>query len=157
MIHREKPTRINDDLPDAYLFQLEMVPKWSENIVSLLTIGNIQDQPPLQVEQTRLYALLVGRLYKSQKDKVLSLCIEPKDQYYYLQYAHVAVGNIHFSTEQTMRRLKYFGVYWPQMRANVHSWVSSCEKCKQNPPLPYATLFQVQINPRWGQHIVNYL
>ena len=56
-----------------------------------------------------------------------------------------------------MRRLKYFGVYWPQMRADVHSWVSSYEKCKQNPPLPYATLFQVQINPRWGQHIINYL
>ena len=28
---------------------------------------------------------------------------------------------------------------------------------RQNPPLPYTTLFQVQINPRWRQHIVNYL
>ena len=27
----------------------------------------------------------------------------------------------------------------------------------QNLPLPYATLFQVQINPKWGQHIVNCL
>ena len=135
-----------------------MVPKWSENIVSLLAIGNIQDQPPCQAEQTRLYALLVSRrLYKSQKDKVLSLCIEHKDWYYYLQYAHIVVGNIHFSTKQTMRRLKHVAIYWPQMRVDVHFWVSSCEKCKQNPPLPYATLFQVQINPRWGQHIVNYL
>ena len=43
------------------------------------------------------------------------------------------------------------------MRADVHSWVSSCERCKQNPPLPYATLFPVQVNPKWGQHIINYL
>ena len=101
--------------------------------------------------------LAAGRLYKSQRDKVLSLCIEPKYQYYYLQYAYIAVGNIHFSKEQTLRRLKNFGVYWPQMRVGVHTWVSSCKRCKQNPPLPYATLFQVQVNPKWGQDIVNYL
>ena len=41
MIHGENPTGVDDDLPNAYLFQLEMVPKWSENIVSLLTIKNI--------------------------------------------------------------------------------------------------------------------
>ena len=99
MIHKEKPIGIDNDLPNAYLFQMEMVPKWSENIVSLLTIGNIHEQPPQRVEQMRLYALLARRLYKSQKDKVLSLCIEPKDQSYYLQYAHIAVGNVHFLKE----------------------------------------------------------
>ena len=46
MIHGKKPTGIDDDLLDAYLLQLEMVPKWSENIVFLLTIGNYPDQPP---------------------------------------------------------------------------------------------------------------
>ena len=46
MMHGEKPLGIDDDLPDAYLFYLEMVPKWSELIVSLLTIGNILKQPP---------------------------------------------------------------------------------------------------------------
>ena len=87
MTHGEKPIRIEGDLLDAYLFQLEMVPKWSEPIVSLLTIGNIHDQPPQMVEQSKLCALLVGRLYKAQKDWVLSLCIELKDQCYYFQYA----------------------------------------------------------------------
>ena len=55
----------DDDLPDAYLFQLEMVPEWSEPTISLLTIGNIHDQPPQMVEQSKLYALLAGRLYKA--------------------------------------------------------------------------------------------
>ena len=67
------------------------------------------------------------------------------------------MGNIHFSKEQTLRRLKHLGVYWPQMRRDVHTWITSCERCEQNPPLPYATLFQVQANPRWEQHIVDYL
>ena len=43
------------------------------------------------------------------------------------------------------------------MRADVHKWVSSCERCKHNLALSYPTLFQVQINSKWGQHIVNYL
>ena len=79
MVHGEKPTRIDDDLLDAYLFKLEMVPKWLENIVSLLTIGNIHNQPPQKVEEIRLYALLARRFYKSQQDKVLSLCIKLED------------------------------------------------------------------------------
>ena len=41
MIHGKKPMGVDDDLLDAYLFQLEMVPKWSESIVSLLTIKSI--------------------------------------------------------------------------------------------------------------------
>ena len=158
MVHGEKLDGIDDDLPDAYLFKLEMVPNWSKNIVSLLTIGNIHNQPPQKVEETRLYSMLAGRLYKYKQDNVLSLCIEPKDQYLYIQYAHIVVGNVHFSKKQRLREIKYFGVYWPpQMRADVHKWVSSCERYKQNPPIPYATLFQVQINPKWGQHILNYL
>ena len=43
------------------------------------------------------------------------------------------------------------------MREDVHRRISSCARCTKTPPLPYATLFQVQFIPKWGQHIVNYL
>ena len=56
-----------------------------------------------------------------------------------------------------MRRLKHFGVLWPRMQEDMHICISSCERYEQNLYLPYATLFQVQANPRWGQHIGNYL
>ena len=69
MVHVKKPNRIDKDLPNAYLFKQEMVPKWLENIVSLLTIGNIHNQPPQKVEERRLYALLAGRLYKLNKKR----------------------------------------------------------------------------------------
>ena len=36
---REAPKGIEDDLPDAYLFNIEMIPKLSEKFVPLLTIG----------------------------------------------------------------------------------------------------------------------
>ena len=97
-----------------------MVPKWSKPIVSLLTIGTIHSQPPRVVEESKLYALLAGQLYRAQRDWVLSLHIDLEEQQVYLQYAHIAMGNVHFSQEQTMRRLKHFGVYWPRMQEDVH-------------------------------------
>ena len=33
---------VPDDLPDAYLFNVEMVVKWSKDIVPMLTVGSLQ-------------------------------------------------------------------------------------------------------------------
>ena len=41
LINGEDPVGIPDDLPNAYLFNVEMVPKWNEDIVPMLTIGNL--------------------------------------------------------------------------------------------------------------------
>ena len=37
LIHGEAPDGIPDDLPDAYLFNIEMIPEWSVQIVPMLT------------------------------------------------------------------------------------------------------------------------
>ena len=39
LTHGEEPLGIDDDLPDAYLFNIKMVPTWSEEFIPLLTIG----------------------------------------------------------------------------------------------------------------------
>ena len=104
-----------------------------------------------------MYTLLKGRLYKVRFDHILNLCIDPEEIDVQLNHAHVEMGDIHFSKDQTLRRLQHFVVYWPRMRLDVHKLVQSCAKCHVHPPLPYASLFQVQVNPKWGQHIVDYL
>ena len=43
----EAPKGIEDDLPDAYLFNIEMIPKWSENLVPLMTIGQLNIPLPI--------------------------------------------------------------------------------------------------------------
>ena len=47
----EKPIGVDDDLPDAYLFNIEMVPRWSEELIPLLTIGQLNIPKPLQEKQ----------------------------------------------------------------------------------------------------------
>ena len=76
-----------------------MIPQWSQNIVTLLSIGAIHEQPIRTIEQSRLYTLLAGRLYKARSNCLLNLCIEPKERDAHLNHAHVALGGIHFLTE----------------------------------------------------------
>ena len=42
LINQEAPVGVPDDLPDAYLFNVKMVPMWSKDIVPMLIVGNLQ-------------------------------------------------------------------------------------------------------------------
>ena len=42
LINGEAPIIVNDDLLDAYLFNVEMIPEWSRDLVPLLTIGKLK-------------------------------------------------------------------------------------------------------------------
>ena len=41
LINGEDPMGVPYDLRDAYLFNVEMVPKWSKNIVPMLIVGSL--------------------------------------------------------------------------------------------------------------------
>ena len=41
LINREAPVGVPDDLLDAYLFNVEMVPKWRKDIIPMLTVGSL--------------------------------------------------------------------------------------------------------------------
>ena len=55
------------------------------------------------IEQSREYFMLAGRLYKLGKDGILRLCIEKNKSYSYVEQAHIAIGYIHVSPDQTMK------------------------------------------------------
>ena len=42
LINREAPMGVPYDLPNAYLFNVEMVQKWSTNIIPMLIVGRLQ-------------------------------------------------------------------------------------------------------------------
>ena len=61
----EAPKGIEDDLPDAYLFNIEMIPKWSEKFVPLLTIGQLDIPLPIQekhslIQNAASFVMLAG-------------------------------------------------------------------------------------------------
>ena len=70
----EQPNNgVADDLPDAYLFKVDMVPSWSKNIVPLLTLGKLQLTPSIEtnfayVEQFKNFIMFARCLYKQGID-----------------------------------------------------------------------------------------
>ncbi|MCO5572921.1 hypothetical protein L7F22_037746 [Adiantum nelumboides] len=158
----EPPKGVEDDLPDAYLFFVEMIPRWSDSIVSLLTIAQVDSQTPLPltpglIGQSAMYQLLAGRLYKKNQDGILLLCINPEEKEQYLTQAHTTIIGIHYAEDQTMQRILRLGVYWPTMRSDIYLFVKSCVQCQIQTPIPHVTLFQVSVVPKWSNYIVTYL
>ena len=100
LTHGEPPIWVDDDLSDAYLFNIEMVPKWSEPWIPLLSIAQIEipRSLPNVTDQILLggkFKLIAGRLYHQGKDQILRLCIEPSEQSYYLEQAHNSALGVH--------------------------------------------------------------
>ena len=78
----ESPIGIEDDLPDATLFQVETAPRWAEQIVGLLSIDFLASPRDFSSREDALrtierYTLISGRLYYLGKDKVLWLFLDP--------------------------------------------------------------------------------
>ncbi|MCO5612594.1 hypothetical protein L7F22_066862 [Adiantum nelumboides] len=157
-MHGEAPMGIDDDLPDAYLFNIDMVPKWSEEVICLLTIGSLYlTKQPSIIGASRSLIMLARRLYKQGTNQILRLCIEVHEQDLYLSQSHVQTTSIHNGHAQTYQRLMRMGVYWQKMQQSVHNHIQSCIICTFHKPIEHATLFKVTVAPKWSNYIVDYL
>lgn len=146
LMHGEAANGIDDDIPDAYLFNIEMVPRWSSSFEPILSIGlhNVQSLSVKQlIHDFASFVLLAERLYKHGRDGILRLCIEPSEKIHYLAMAYVALGQIHMSTNQTLRRVEWLGMWCPTIKTDIHEYVQQCAYCKNNKPIPHTTLFYV--------------
>ena len=92
-------TGVDDDIPDATLFRIETVPRWSAKIIEVLTTRWVS-QPSLTIESTAeletcaLYKLFSGRLYWLGPEGVLRLCPNPDQYEELLDYMHVNIRRI---------------------------------------------------------------
>ena len=81
----EEPKGINDDLPDAFLFNIEMVPRWSEELIPMMTICQFSNIPcPFNLHKAIIerivgIMMIASHLYKKQQNGVYNRCIGPKE------------------------------------------------------------------------------
>ena len=87
--------------------------------------------------------MIARRLYKLGKDGILRMYVKTQEAQMYLEQAHIALGNIHMSPRQTIKRVERMGVYWPTMRKDIHSYVQncSCEMGQQAELYSFTTLY----------------
>ena len=88
------------------------------------------------------------------------MCIEPTEAKRYLQCAHVAMGNIHFTPDQTIKRIEQMGLFWPTIRKYVFTLVNACgcQKKENRSCGNVLTLsYMNAIAPKWAESIVEFV
>ena len=81
----EAATGINDDLPDAILFNIEWVPRWSEELVSFLNTAMVSNNKLKEavdfVKATSNFVLIARHLYYRDMDTVLKQVACPEEYF----------------------------------------------------------------------------
>ena len=77
---REEPTGVEDDLSDAHLFRIKVVPVELEKMAQFLENGQAPDGMSMKRKQivamkVAPYSLINGFLYKMGLDEVLRRCV----------------------------------------------------------------------------------
>ena len=154
---------VEDDLPDAALFQIEMVPKWSERVVHFLTTAEVTDLGNNAYEQAKFltassrFQLISGQLYYLTDDGILRLVVPPEHTLDIIFRAHISATGMHTSREYTLCRVLWEGFWWPTMYADVAKFVHQCKHCQLYVPMPKVTLYTMMATPNWAEHVVKHL
>ena len=104
----EHPIGVSDELLDACLFQIEMVPKWSERLVHFLTVedtielGETCEEKADFMQACSNFQMIARQLYHLCQDGVLRLVVCPNDYPMILHQAHVSANGYHSFGKMTM-------------------------------------------------------
>ena len=126
---------INDELPDAQLFRIEMDSDGSE-IIEYLKTGELPAGWPLKkkkalVIKARNYTWAANALYKLGKDGVLRRCVAVAERVALLEEAHEEDSGGHMAGEVTARKILQAGYWWETLFKDAQEWVKSCDICQR--------------------------
>ena len=102
----EEHTNIEDGLPDAQLFRVEMADGHYAPIIQFLLTGvALEELSTSQKKQLVVKAydfqLIAGHLYKMGPDEILRRCVLPNEQEHIMEEAHVGIARGHYGGRDT--------------------------------------------------------
>ena len=129
----EEKTPLNDELPDAQLFRIEIDSDGSE-IAEYLRTGELLAGWPLRkkralVVKARNYTWAANALYKLGKDGVLRRCVAVAERVALLEEAHEDDSGGHMAGEVTARKILQAGYWWETLFRDAQEWIKSCDVC----------------------------
>ena len=102
----EEPSNIEDNLPDAQLFSIQITYNYYADIIHFLTIGLApaeftKHQKKQLVVKAADFTLITGHLYNLVPDEVLHRCVMPHEKYAIIKEAHSGTAGGHFAGKLT--------------------------------------------------------
>jgi hypothetical protein len=127
---------INDDFPDAALFQVEVIPTEYADIIHFLSTGQFpidysEKQKKILAYKVTPYTLIAETLYKRGKDEILRRCVNPSEIPLILEGCHSDICGGHFAGLVTAQKALQSGYWWPTMFADAAKFARKCDPCQR--------------------------
>lgn len=156
---------LNDELPNANLFEVDIVQSEYGNILEYLTTNKIPiDYTPKQVksllQRSAPYTLISNILYKQGRDRVLRRCIFKNEILLILEGCHTDVCSGHFAGEATARKALLAGYWWPSLFKDAHLYTRRCDPCQRtgkptpSTAMPLQPILALAPFEKWGLDFV---
>ena len=102
----EEPSNLEDNLPDAQLFSIQIVDEYYRDIIHFLTTGwapveFTKQQKKQLVVKAADFTLIAGQLYKLGLDEVLRRCVMLHEKEAIIREAHSGTAGGHFAGKLT--------------------------------------------------------
>ena len=135
----DPPVGIEDELPDAALFQIqtEISENWYDQMLHYLQDGIFlegmdKDYRRRLALRSRPYLIIAGFLYKRGIDGIIRRCVPDFEQLSVLQEAHSGSAGGHFSGQITSRKVFQVGLWWPTVIKDAYQMIRTCDICQRD-------------------------
>ena len=155
------PTSIDDSLPDAHLFNVDVIPVEYADVLYYLKNNTFpleytDKQKQQFVYKMRPYTLIGKVLYKQGRDGILRRCINQSEVQLILKGCHDEVCGGHFAGLVTAQKALQPGYWWPTLFTDANRYAKRCDPCQRvGKPTPSSSMPLIPIlaqNPfeKWG-------
>ena len=133
---REEPISLDEDLPDAQLFSIQMVDDYFQDIVQYLSTGFAPNEMTTQyklqlVVRAADFTLIAGQLYKMGPDEILCRCLLEHEKPLILAEAHSGAARGHYAGKSTAQKILTARLWWPTIHKDAREYCHSCDICQR--------------------------
>ena len=132
----EEPSNLEDNLPDAQLFSIQIADDYYADIIQFLTTGLApveftKHQKKQLVVKTADFTLIAGQLYKLGLDEVLRRCVMSHEKEAIIREAHSGTAGGHFAGKTTTQKILAAGLWWPTLHKDAKDFCRCCDICQR--------------------------
>ena len=131
----EEPTNLEDNLPNAQLFSIQIADDYFRDIIEFLMTGTALEEFTMQQKKQLVvkavdFTLITGQLYKLGPDEILRRYILDSERSMILVEAHAGIVGGHYSGNPIVQKVLTVGLWWPTLHKDVKEFFRSCDVCQ---------------------------
>jgi hypothetical protein len=122
---------VDDSLPYAHLFAVQLVDDYFAYIVQFLSTGVAPPKFTIAHKKPTDYQLIAGNLYKLGAYGILQRCVLGHERPMILLEAHEGFVGGHYAGKATVQKKLHVGIWWPTLHKDDKEFCQTCDVCQR--------------------------